>query len=126
MSSRLVNDSASGSMEKETVLFYFGLAAEEPHLDEKLSALRVSLRGTAPSGVGSKPPGGRRRAAAAAAVCASVCAGCGTLTTCTARTTDDSAAGARPPCAARRRWRHQARRRCGRRAVAGLRSCERR
>ena len=44
MSSRSVDDSASGSTEKETVLFDFGLAVEEPHIDEKLSAMRASLR----------------------------------------------------------------------------------
>ena len=44
MSFRSVNDSANGSTEKVTVLFDFGLAVEEPHIDEKLSAMRASLR----------------------------------------------------------------------------------
>ena len=44
MSFRSVNDSANGSTEKVTVLFDFGLAVEEPHIDEKLSAVRASLR----------------------------------------------------------------------------------
>ena len=44
MSFRSVNDSANGSTEKVTVLFDFGLAVQEPHIDEKLSAMRASLR----------------------------------------------------------------------------------